>query len=315
MNRTVYIRRRIAALVALMAGAGLVALVAIATGATSSTDDPPGDIRFMFDGRTIGTVAPASFELDQTGERTRFRRVILNQIPRSRSIRRNRARIVHSLDRSRAVSEAFRLASAGGTVLIESRAVEATVSAPVVKQQLRNNCEATALEILLASRGVRSDQLTLQNQLRRDGPLDPRGDGAEMVWGDPDFGFVGRPDGGGKAGGFGVYPGPVASLASRYEMKLKDLTRRPPRDVYRRLLAGEAVMVWVGLADGPYGRWRSPRGADVEVNLNEHTVVLNGIDRRGSLSVVDPLSGSRQTWTKPKFESMWRLLGRRALST
>ncbi|MBI5310868.1 MAG: C39 family peptidase [Actinobacteria bacterium] len=193
--------------------------------------------------------------------------------------------------------------------------MEATISAPVIKQRLRNNCEATALEILLASRGVESNQLILQRQLRRDGPLDPQGDGAEKIWGDPNFGFVGRPDGGGTAGGFGVYPGPIASLSSRYEMKLRSLSGRPPREVYRRLLAGDAVMVWVGLADGPYARWRSPRGAEIEVNLNEHTVVLNGIDRRGSLSVVDPLSGTRQTWTKSKFETMWRLLGRRALST
>lgn len=315
MNRTVYMRRQVATLVALVVGSGLVALAAIATGATSSPDDPPGDLRFVFDGRTIGKVAPASFELEQPGERTRFRRAILNQIPRSRSIRRHRARIVHSLDRSRAVSEAFRLTSTGGTVPIESRPVEATISAPVIKQRLRNNCEATALEILLASRGVESDQLTLQKQLRRDGPLDPQGDGADKVWGDPDFGFVGRSDGGGTAGGFGVYPGPIASLASRYEVKLRNLSGRPPRDVYRRLLAGDAVMVWVGLADGPYSRWRSPRDAEIEVNLNEHTVVLNGIDRRGGLSLVDPLSGTRQTWSKSKFESMWRLLGRRALST
>ncbi len=135
------------------------------------------------------------------------------------------------------------------------------------------------------------------------------------MWGDPELGFVGRPDGGGTAGGFGVYPGPVAAVAKRNGRALSDLTRASPKRVYRRLLEGRAVMAWVGLSEGPYDTWRSPRGRSVRVNFGEHTVVLAGIRRDGSLRVVNPLQGTAEVWSRAKFEAMWALLGRRALST
>lgn len=80
---------------------------------------------------------------------------------------------------------------------------------PVVRQLLRNNCETAALSMLLAARGVNVHQLTLQRRHPRSGPLDPqrRGAGRLPIWGDPDRGFVGRANGGGTNGGFGVYQG------------------------------------------------------------------------------------------------------------
>ena len=53
-------------------------------------------------------------------------------------------------------------------------------------------------------------------------------------------------------------------------------------------------MAWVGLSDGPYGRWRSPRGRTIQVNFGEHTVVLKGIRADGSIRVVNPLEGTRE---------------------
>lgn len=55
-------------------------------------------------------------------------------------------------------------------------------------------------------------------------------------------------------------------------------------------------MVWLGLADGPYGRWRSPSGHPITVNLNEHTAVLTGIGTDGTLEVVNSLTGTRERW-------------------
>lgn len=73
-------------------------------------------------------------------------------------------------------------------------------------------------------------------------------------------------------------------------------------------------MVWVGLSDGPFKRWRTTEGRGVTGNFGEHTVVLTRIaaDR---LAVNDPLTGRRLSWTRAQFELMWRRLGRRALST
>lgn len=185
---------------------------------------------------------------------------------------------------------------------------------PLVQQKLRNNCETAALSMLLAARGVRVDQLTLQRRLVRSGPADPRvrPDG-ELVWGDPDQGFVGRVGGGGTHGGYGVYTAPIRSLAARYGVRLQSLNRRPPASVYARLRVHRPVMAWVGLSNGPYLRWRTPGGKTIVGNFGEHTVVLTALDG-DTVSVNDPLSGKRLSWSRSVFETMWARLGSRALA-
>lgn len=186
---------------------------------------------------------------------------------------------------------------------------------PVVKQALRNNCETAALSMLLAARGVDVGQLALQRRLPRNGPLDPivLAGGGLPIWGDPDRGFVGRANGGGTNGGYGVYQAPIRALAARYGVHLTDLTGTSPGAVYRTLLAGHAVMVWVGLSNGPYKTWRTSAGRRIHANFGEHTVVLTSISG-GSVMLNDPLSGRRTSWTRASFVELWRRLGRRALA-
>ena len=206
-----------------------------------------------------------------------------------------------------------------GAVAASAGVAEATTDrlkpgpVPVVKQVFRNNCETAALSMLLASAGVRVDQRVLQRLLPRSGPLDPiiAPDGV-WNWGAPDDGFVGRVRGGGTAGGFGVYQGPIRRLAARYDVALLNLTRRDVGDVVERLRAGRPVLAWIGLADGPYRRWRTPAGRLVSVNLGEHTVVLTGI-RGSTILVNDPLTGRTLQWSVAEFARRWALLGRRAL--
>lgn len=167
--------------------------------------------------------------------------------------------------------------------------------------------------MVLASAGVRVDQRRLQRELRRSGPLDPiiSSDGT-WVWGAPDEGFVGRAEGGGVAGGFGVYQGPIRQLAARYGVRLVDLSRRDVGAIVSRLRQGRPVLSWIGLSEGPYRRWRTPNGRRVSVNLGEHTVVLTGV-RNGMILVNDPLTGTRLQWSVSEYETKWRLLGQRAL--
>lgn len=183
---------------------------------------------------------------------------------------------------------------------------------PLVRQVYRNNCETASLSMLLASVGVRVDQRTLQREVRRSGPLDPIvGEDGTWTWGDPERGFVGRPEGGGTAGGFGVYQRPIRALAARYGVRLTDLTRQRER-LFAQLARGRPVMAWIGLSSGPYRSWRTPAGKRVTVNFGEHVVVLTGL-RGNTISVNDPLTGSRLVWTRAQFLEKWRLLGRRAL--
>jgi uncharacterized protein YvpB len=183
-----------------------------------------------------------------------------------------------------------------------------------VRQVLHNDCEATALSMLLAAAGVREGQLELQARLPRSGPLDPEPvPGSSLFrWGDPERGFVGRPAGGGTEGGFGVYEPPIRGLAARYGIHLVDLRDRGLPAVRAAVLAGHPVLAWVGLAPGPYLSWLTPSGHEITVDLNEHAIVLVGAGP-GYVLVNNPLSGRRERWGDELFSYRWRLLGRRAL--
>jgi uncharacterized protein YvpB len=181
------------------------------------------------------------------------------------------------------------------------------------RQKYHNDCEATALSMLLATAGVNRSQDQLLHRLPRSRPTDPRyePDGA-MVWGDPQRGFVGRVDGGGTAGGYGVYERPILTLARRY-VPAENLTGRPLAVLLDRLRHGRAVMAWVGLSAGTARRWVTPQGRTVAADLGEHVLLLVGY-QHGAIIVNDPLTGSRQTISPANFAAIWRRLGRRAVS-
>lgn len=192
--------------------------------------------------------------------------------------------------------------------------VRTTIALRPVRQVLHNDCEATALSMLLAGAGVRVGQLELQSRLARSGPLDPEPVAGSNLfrWGDPERGFVGRPAGGGTEGGFGVYEPPVRALAARYGERLADLRGRDVAAVRSAVLAGHPVLAWVGLGAGPYLSWLTPSGREITVNLDEHAVTLVGAGP-GYVLVNNPLTGRRERWSDALFSYRWKLLGRRAL--
>ena len=229
---------------------------------------------------------------------------------------RHKAGWHHALILAAALLAAPTAADAALHEALPTKSAARTAAVPIIRQALRNNCETAALSMLLAARGVRVSQLELQRELPRNGPLDPtRREGSRLpIWGDPDLGFVGRTAGGGTSGGFGVYPHPIRQLARRHGVALTPLTRRPLSQILARLRAGHPVMIWIGLSDGPYVTWKTPRGKTIRANFGEHTVVLTGM--RGSLlKVNDPLDGKRKLWTQSYLGSAWQRLGRRALGT
>ena len=307
-------RRRLTAvtLLVVVAAAAIVAAGRVGSGATPPAPaPPPAKVLRIFAGQRL--LLQINVPPDRPPDGVALRLALTARLARGTIASRGTARITYVYDVEATTRRLLALGAAGGRVQAVREAVSARIVAPVVRQFQRNTCEAAALHILLATTGVRVSQQRLQAALPRSGPIDPVGTGPERVWGDPDRGFVGRPDGGGAAGGFGVYPGPVAATALRFGRRLDDLTASSGARIYARLLAGRAVIAWIGLSDGPYGAWRSPRGRQIEVNFGEHTIVLTGINRNGDLRVVNPLQGTLEIWSRQRFEAAWQLLGRRAL--
>lgn len=247
-------------------------------------------------------------------DETELRRRLGARVSRRTAVKQGRARLVREPDVEDLVEQVINLGPDGGEVRLRRATVSATVAAPVVQQAQKNTCESAALEVLAATAGLSFDQGRLQELFPVSGTPDPQDGPNGRVWGDPDRGYVGRPDGGGTAGGFGIYPPPVRRVAGSLGFALDDLSGQPPEAVYRRLRSGRAVMVWIGLSDGPYGEWTSPQGRRIRANFGEHTVVLHGIREDGGLLVSNPLEGTREVWTAGDFERRWQLLDRRALA-
>ena len=312
-SRSTIRRRRLIALVVLLLLVAVAVAWAERTGPLAAGQRASGALVLRLDRRVLARMRVRQRDRQAGGPGIQ-QRVVAVLTP-TVTIRRGRAQILFRIDRARTGADAARLGVTGGTIAVDATPIAATIAAPVIAQRLHNDCEAAALQVLLATVGVSVNQQRLLAELPRSGPLDPKGTPPDEIWGDPDLGFVGRPAGGGPAGGFGVYQRPIARLASRHGERLTDLTGQRPPTVYARLLAGHAVMAWVGLGSGPFGSWRTPAGRPVRVNFNEHTVVLTGILPDGRLAVVNPLRGTREIWTQQQFESMWALLGRRALAT
>ena len=307
--------RRVGLGIAASAAIGATVLVAVAGSDRTSRAPVQRQLLLRSAGHLLAKLSVPQGPRDGVSQRARLASAVTRALPATGIVRTGRAHIEYRNDRDAALRAAEGLGSDGGVVEVSRRPVASVIGAPASGQVERNDCEATALSILLETVGVHTGQRELQAGIARSGPLDPQGLGANEIWGDPELGFVGRPDGGGVAGGFGVYQRPVAKLARRYGRALGDLSGAPARSIYRRLLEGHAVMAWVGLSRGPYGHWRSPAGRPISVNFGEHTVVLVGVHRDGTLRVVNPLHGTRESWRRNDFESMWSLLGRRALTT
>lgn len=236
-------------------------------------------------------------------------------LPDSIEVRRGRARLDVAVPRRRARRSVRRaLAAHESHVDLPVVPLWTTIALQPIRQVLHNDCEVTALSMVLAAARVHVGQLELQARLPHSGPPDPQptGDGGLFRWGDPERGFVGRPAGGGTEGGFGVYEPPIRALAERYRVHLVDLHGRRVEAVRAAVLAGHPVLAWVGLAPGPYLRWLTPSGREITVNLNEHAVVLVGAGR-GYVLVNNPLTGRRERWSTERFSYRWKLLGRRAL--
>jgi uncharacterized protein YvpB len=267
---------------------------------THTSPPPPPPLAVYAAGKRIDVIRPG---------RTRV------ALPGRLELRRGRAKLELTVPRRRAMrSVRHALAAHERRVDLPVTPRRTTIAVRPVRQVLHNDCEATALSMILAAAGIPAGQLELQRRLPRSGPLDPDTvPGSRLFrWGDPERGFVGRAAGGGTEGGFGVYEPPVRALAARYGVHLVDLHGETLAALRSAVLAGHPVLAWVGLAPGPYLSWLTPSGREITVNLDEHAVALVGAGP-GYLLVDNPLSGARERWSDGLFSYRWNLLGRRAL--
>ena len=271
-----------------------VALIATACGATK----PTYPINVYIAGQHIGPVAPG-------GSAAFFKKTLRVSLGYAHCI-------VHVPDGPERVDSA--LALRHGRIDLPFKLVLCNIAIASQHQLFPHASEVTALSELLSVLGKDVSQVKLVPQLKRSGPVDPQPVAGSKLfrWGDPEQGFVGRPDRAGTRGGFGTYEPEIKRLAAKYGVQLIDLQGKSADAVRNAVLHGHPVIAWVG---GPVARpftWLTPSGKEITVDLGSHAIVLTGAGRNYVL-LTDPVTGKTFKWSTSKFSDRWALIGQRAL--
>ncbi|HEX6548780.1 MAG TPA: C39 family peptidase [Candidatus Dormibacteraeota bacterium] len=187
----------------------------------------------------------------------------------------------------------------------------------------RLDCEAAALQMVLAGRGIHRSQDALLQAFGRDPrPPEINPDGSVSAWGDPYAAFVGDPDGSeSDLTGYGVYYPPVAAAARAAGGRIAEAGEAvTPDQLYAALAGGKAAVVWVSFspatqyAPQPLQRYKAFDGRDVPFGQGfEHAVALAGV-RADAVYVFNPEPGMQPEWLpKSTFEPAYANFGQMAV--
>ncbi len=184
--------------------------------------------------------------------------------------------------------------STSSTPSSPSRSTRSASEVPLYSMQLRNDCEVASLRMVLASRGIRTGDQAILNQIRVDQTHSQFGRSGALA-GNPFRTFVGDPNGSEKAGtGFGVYYPPVAAAARSYGLGVLAAGQGVSLGQLRTLVAqGHPAIAWVDYlwrraattSYTAYDGTRVPYAGPAE-----HTVVVTGFSGN-TVTVNDPSRG------------------------
>ncbi|GAA3330391.1 C39 family peptidase [Ectobacillus funiculus] len=151
---------------------------------------------------------------------------------------------------------------------------------PFIQQmpELARGCEVTSLAMMLQYAGVQIDKNGLGCSDYKSPVFLSNG-----MRGNPNDGFVGNIYTFSE-NGYGVYHGPIASLAEQYlPGRIKDLSGLSIESVYEALQAGTPVLVITNstfstLDESELHTWQTASGP-VQITYREHSVLVTGYDQ------------------------------------
>ncbi|HZS16019.1 MAG TPA: C39 family peptidase [Candidatus Dormibacteraeota bacterium] len=208
------------------------------------------------------------------------------------------------------------LAGAGLTAL-PAHAASNLIAAPVLQQQHSLSCEAAALRIALAAKGIDVSEDWILNAMGADLRAPVLGRNGVVRWGDPYATFVGNVNGSEPSyTGYGVYDPPIAFAAGLAGAAATPLEGVDPQTLYQQVMDGNPVVVWVvnHLGTTTLNTWTAWDGRTVPYSVGEHAMTLLGVDFDDStVTLGDPGNGSQFTVDMPKFENSFASFGRMAV--
>jgi uncharacterized protein YvpB len=191
------------------------------------------------------------------------------------------------------------------------------IAAPVLQQQHSLSCEAAALRIALAAKGIDVSEDWILGAIGADMRAPVLSHGAVVQWGNPYQTFVGNVNGS-EPGltGYGVYGPPIAFAAGLAGASASVLENVDPQVVYQHVLNGNPVVVWVvnHLGTTSLRTWTAWDGRSVPYSIGEHAMTLLGVNTDDdTVTLADPGNGSQFTTSMQKFENSFASFGRMAV--
>jgi uncharacterized protein YvpB len=186
---------------------------------------------------------------------------------------------------------------------------------PFYRQTHNLDCEAAALQMALASRGIMVSQDTILGAMPTDGRSGYYDGNGRLRWGDPYAAFVGSVDGSeSNLSGYGVYYPPIAAAAQHFGAGIFNSGEGiGPQSLYDAVAAGHVAVAWVTV-DWTYRSvsfYQAFDGRSVMYTPSEHAVTVVGVNGT-SVLVNNPLRG--QQWiAKSTFESAYATLDNMAV--
>ncbi|MHB8573123.1 MAG: C39 family peptidase [Candidatus Dormibacteria bacterium] len=200
--------------------------------------------------------------------------------------------------------------AAGGGSHVDTRRV---LSVPLVRESHGLTCEASALQMVLASEGigVTQDQVLALSGVDLRPPV---WDASGFHWGDPYQSFVGNPDGSeARLTGYGQYYPTIAYAAQRSGATVRTAAENvSPAELYTDVLNYHPAVVWVTF-DWQYhaaSTYTAFDGRAVPFDApQEHAVALVGVDTAaGTVLIQDALAGGQSWMPRSVFEASYASL-------
>jgi uncharacterized protein YvpB len=209
-------------------------------------------------------------------------------------------------------------ASAGfGVGSVPVAAAGNLIAAPVLHQEHSLSCEAAALRIALAAKGIDVSEDWILGAIGADtrGPV--LNHGTVVQWGNPYQTFVGNVNGSEpNYTGYGVYGPPIGLAAEQAGASASVLDDVDPQTLYQQVMHGNPVVVWVvnHLGTTSLRRWTAWDGRTVPYSVGEHAMTLLGVNYDDdTVTLADPGNGSQFSTSMQKFENSFSSFGRMAV--
>ncbi|MES2986011.1 MAG: C39 family peptidase [Patescibacteria group bacterium] len=187
---------------------------------------------------------------------------------------------------------------------------------PYYKQQYPNSCEASALRMALAYRGIKKNDIQVLTQFG----YNPRvKDWTNNRWDDPQKQYVGFVDVSGRPnGGYGVYGKPVLRAVESFGRtgEYATGTAITAQFLTRELDLGNPIVIWgyTSITEPMY-TWTTPEGVLVKAIRGEHARTVVGYkgtaENPVGFYVHDPFTGKANVYwtTKSLMDHMQKVPG------